>query len=240
MWLPTGGLRCAWRLAASTPPGWGVFGRVGDEALWIREAAPWDVAGALEGQSLRLLAVLGRDERGRCRACRPGVDPGPPVVVRLADGVDAFDELLAWFDGSAHWQVEARPDARASDLRARLVADLEPDAAARPGERALHRLARGLRLAARPETPPPPPAQPRFIEARLRRALELGGARLVRWSEERGGYVVTWTRDGETWTSVVGPDLSLREAGFCLAGTDRAHDLTSLASLVLERPSRHW
>lgn len=71
---------------------------------------------------------------------------------------------------------------------------------------------------------------------RIQRALALAQARLEAWHPVPQGFRVTWTRMGERFTSILGPDLSVLDAGLCLAGTDRVHDLTSLASLVVERP----
>lgn len=219
MRLPEQGLLASRRLRGPAPAGWGVFRPEGDEARWVRAAHPWELP-----QDLRRLVLLGRDARDRWWGCPPGPRPGYPVRVRLVEGAAELDVIEAWFDGDHHWQVAALSTQPL--LRESLQTGVPPPElprAARPGDREAYRLAWSLRGSQDPQP-------------RLRRALALAQARLEAWHPVPQGFRVTWSRAGERFTSVLGPDLSVLDAGLCLSGTDRAHDLTSLASLIVERP----
>ena len=74
-------------------------------------------------------------------------------------------------------------------------------------------------------------------EWRIQKALELGDAKLLRHSWNGRNFNVRWKKGNVTLNSVVDKNLSVISAGRCLSGTDRQHDLTSLASLMPgERP----
>jgi hypothetical protein len=67
---------------------------------------------------------------------------------------------------------------------------------------------------------------------RLRRALELAGARLLEARPHPSGWQVAWSLGGVLYRSLVARDLTVLEAGLCLSGRDAEQDLTSLASLL--------
>lgn len=212
MRLPDRGFLVSHRLAEPAPAGWGVFRLEGDRARWVREASPWE-----RPRELRRLVLLGQDARERWWGCPAGPTPGYPVRVRLVEGASELGQVLAWFDGDHHWQVEVLDEG--SLARERLRAGI-----ARRGEREVGRAASRIRRVADPGE-------------RLQRALGLAQARLLDWRALPDGFRVTWSRGTARVTSVVGQDLGVRDAGFCMAGTDRVHDLTSLASLLEERPT---
>lgn len=207
------------RVEGAAPAGWGVFA-VGTTARWLRFADPWE-----RPRPTRRLVLLAPDDRGRWCGCAPGRRPGPCVRVGLVEGDLRFEEVLAVFDGSLHWFVESAGDAlRAARLRDRLDAGEHPldlPLSERPGDRLLY----GRAWMARPT---------RDVGDRLATALAMASATLVGWRPAPGGYQVDWRARGETFTSLVGEDLRVRQAGFCLSGTDGWHDLTSLASLRCE------
>ncbi len=71
---------------------------------------------------------------------------------------------------------------------------------------------------------------------RLKKAVELAGGVLLGFTPTSMGFQVRWQRGSEAFVSLVDRDLNLQQAGFCLANTDAQHDLTSLVSLIDERP----
>lgn len=219
MRLPEQGLLTSRRLRGPAPAGWGVFRAEGDEARWVRAADPWELP-----RDVRRLVLLGRDAHDRWWGCAPGPRPGYRVRVRLVQEAEELDHIDAWFDGDHHWQTAAHgSDPRLRESLRAAVPPSDLPTALRPGDREAYRRAWSLGRRHDPRR-------------RLERALGLAQARLEAWHPVPQGFRVTWTRLGERFVSILGPDLSVLDAGFCLAGTDRVHDLTSLASLVVERP----
>lgn len=217
--LPEQGLLTSRRLRGPAPTGWGVFRAEADEARWVRAADPWELP-----RDVRTLVLLGRDAHDRWWGCAPGRRPGYPVRVRLVQEAQELDQIHAWFDGDHHWQTAAlSTDPRLRESLQAAVPPRDLPTGLRPGDCEAYRLAWSL---GRSQDPQP----------RIQRALALAQARLEAWQPVPQGFRVTWTRLGERFVSILGPDLAVLDAGFCLAGTDRVHDLTSLASLVAERP----
>jgi hypothetical protein len=69
------------------------------------------------------------------------------------------------------------------------------------------------------------------FERRLSRAVGLAGGVLHGWQRQEGVYVVSWSRDSRLLESRIDERLNVIQAGFCLSGTDQAHDLVSLVSM---------
>jgi len=162
-----------------------------------------------------------------------------PVCVQLADGVDAFDTIVARFDGGQFWfdEVDTRADpAIAAYLRGQLAEMADPGSFDRPGMGKGQRLAYAVAHA----------RQVAAIEAdaavsatrRLNAALGHAGAALRDFSDLGVSFRVTYTVDGRRHTSVVGKgDLTVRSAGICLSGEDEQFDLNSLIGVLRESNS---
>jgi hypothetical protein len=76
----------------------------------------------------------------------------------------------------------------------------------------------------------------RGVERRLRRALEIGGARLLGYGYTAHGLRVEWQRDGQRGATLVDGGLNVVSAGICLSGEDQRFDLASIMGVVAEAP----
>jgi hypothetical protein len=82
------------------------------------------------------------------------------------------------------------------------------------------------------------------LERRLRRALARADATLHSYTEalnpdgSPGPLVVEWSERGQArrYRSALAPDLTVVSSGICLSGRDRDFDLTSLVSVMRNRP----
>ena len=73
------------------------------------------------------------------------------------------------------------------------------------------------------------------VEQRLRNALAHGGAKLVDFAERGDGFRVSYTVEGQQYTSSVAKDdLTVQVAGICLSGLDHHFDLASLVGVLRE------
>lgn len=70
------------------------------------------------------------------------------------------------------------------------------------------------------------------IEGRIKFALETVGATLESHRKSRGKFVVTWKYGKWTINSVVNPDLSIDQLGYCASGYDYTQNLTSAVLLL--------
>ncbi len=182
-----------------------------------------------------------------------------PRIVRLLEGGQPFERIIARVEGSTLWYDE--PDRRADPataevLREGLAAEhaTPPGASLGAGEQAAYHLLLEQRLAARAAAEAEAARRAAEAEAtrraaeaeaarraatldptdrNLRHALEMGGARLIGYEQSRGGLRVTWERNGQRSVTLVDHDLSVVSAGICLSGQDRCFDLTSIVGVVL-------
>ena len=204
------------------------------------------------------------DRCGRWLAMPAGDDrgvnvTGPLSVCLLGDGVDPLDAIVACFDGSTFWYEDrdrraspavaaylrqsattrlpaARLDRPGLSRQQREAYALCLDAASANRSVAAH-LAEQLRREAQRQAPPPEPATD---EQRVRDALAHGGAQLREVARRGDELRVSYDLDGHRHTSLVrARDLSVRSAGVCLAGGDRAFDLASLTGVLREGYRRH-
>jgi hypothetical protein len=77
-------------------------------------------------------------------------------------------------------------------------------------------------------------------EEAIRWQLEFMGAKLKDVQHSRNGYTVYWTApDGRSYDMQVGKNLHIEVAGFCLAGTDRVHNLSSIVHVMEEAVRQH-
>lgn len=238
------GVRCSLHVEPPAFNGWGIFRPLSHSAAKL-------VRGAAAGERKRYLALFPAVRLVVC-AVGPGhvnavadnpADPRfeltSPVVAHLAAGADAFDTIIARFDGGQFWfdEVDARADpAIAAFLRGRLADLADPGAADRPGMGAGQRLAYAVAHARHRAA----------VEAdesvnatrRLNAALGHAGAALRDFSDLGDSFRVTYTVDGRRHTSVVGKDdLTVRSAGICLSDQDEKFDLNSLVGVLRESHS---
>ncbi|BCM88456.1 hypothetical protein IAD21_00287 [Abditibacteriota bacterium] len=185
---------------------------------------------------------------------------GPAWVREVETGVQAFDTILARFDGTHFW-FEA-PDTKRSPsiaafLRESLANELAPQSLHKKGltgqERAAYALvfygpppeteAESVPEFGSPIGPALGEVDPRFdwrwsgneVEARLARSVAHGGARLVSYIERDGVYSVTYKFGDRTHTSTVrAHDLRVETSGICLSGRDGDFDLASLVGVMQE------
>jgi hypothetical protein len=72
------------------------------------------------------------------------------------------------------------------------------------------------------------------LDGQVQDNVEFMGAQVVKWAEVGENIRVTWDWRGHTMTSTVQRDMSVETVGFCTAGTDRLHNLTSAVALLQE------
>ncbi|MCU0676886.1 MAG: hypothetical protein MUE69_29365 [Myxococcota bacterium] len=166
-----------------------------------------------------------------------------PVVVQLAKELVAFETIVARFDGASFWLegTETFADPRLADHLRRALGEWQlPDSVAFSGLTPEHRDAYALALSARLQAKEwAAHDDAASLEARLRRALHVGGGRFESVRARDGGLTVEWTdRDGNRHASFLADDAtSVRSAGaVCLQGHDADFDLTSLVGVVTDAP----
>jgi hypothetical protein len=158
------------------------------------------------------------------------------IPVHLVDDAEAFDTVVARFDGERFWFDEVDPQAdptAAAYLREAMLHPRHPRTLTRPGltpeQRAAYSAEHTERLRRRLAS------ERATGEYRVREALEHAGARLRGLNERHGFYQVTYTVDGRRHTSVIRKnDLTVQSAGICLSGMDATFDLASLVSVLRE------
>ena len=164
-----------------------------------------------------------------------------------------FDIIRTRYDGTRFWfeEVDGRADpALAAWLRESINARLEAPDLDKKGLTAEQRAAYELNFweltgreprqsfsgdheGAVPRGSWTPSEDP--IRRRLRESLSHAGANLVDYLERGDGCRVTFTVNGQQFTSSVNKDdLSVQVAGICLSGEDRKFDLGSLVGVLRE------
>lgn len=167
-----------------------------------------------------------------------------PVYLALDDMALDFDEILCRFDGANVWydQVPMNNDpARSEYLRDALSRHTKPTDINYQGLRLEDKIAYGVRyqLMLEDEERLRKSEEAKLMQNtqyRLMRAVEHGGGVFEGYSERGSNFSVTYTIEGETYTSTIAKDrnLTVLSAGFCLSGGDRDFDLPSLMSVIRE------
>lgn len=167
-----------------------------------------------------------------------------PVYLALDDMAMDFDEILCRFDGANVWyeQVPMNNDPARSDyLREALSDRIKPENISFQGLRFEDRIAYSIRhqLMLEEEERLRKAEEARLMQNtqyRLKRAVEHGGGVFEGYTERGNNFSVTYSIDGETYTSTIAKDrnLTVLSAGLCLSGGDRDFDLTSLMSVIRE------
>jgi hypothetical protein len=166
-----------------------------------------------------------------------------PVVVQLAKDVVPFETLRVRFDGATFWYetLDALADPRLAERLRLALGEWElPETLTCSGLTPEHRDAYTLALAASLETHVwSADDRGTALEAKLRRALHVGGGRFESIVSREGGLTVRWLdRDGRAHATYLADDASsVRSAGaVCLQGHDADFDLASLVGVVTDAP----
>lgn len=263
-----GGVVCRLHIQPRSFAGWGVFRPLShDQAELIRPASLSERREYLRLFPLvRLILCRRAGERwlaspasfGDHRLQFEGLAP-----VLMVDDAQQFDTIAARYDGSLFWfdEVDARRDpSAAAYLREALAASTSPDDLNRKGitaeERAAYEvnywtLLQAEQLQAAPESHPGVSgnsvrrrgrrqAPVDVVAERLSLNLSHAGAQLVEYLERGDSYRVTYSVDGQRFTSSVNKeDLTVHVAGICLSGEDRLFDLASLVGVLREGEQGH-
>lgn len=182
-----------------------------------------------------------------------------PVYLAQDDMAMDFDEILCRFDGANVWYetVPMNNDpARSEYLRTALNERTVPGEIEFTGLRFEDKIAyavrhqlmldeeEAIRKAEREARKAAQEAHDRELmrnsRVRIQRAVEHGGGVFKSFTERGNNFTVTYTVDGDEYTSQIAKDrnLTVLTAGFCLSGRDRDFDLTSLISVIREGEAR--
>jgi hypothetical protein len=167
-----------------------------------------------------------------------GMLPQELVPVFLTDDtVLDFDRVVARYDGANLWfdRIDTGNDPqKAEHLRTCLEMLRDPSLVKCTGLTFEERLAYTLRIT----------LDQRLVEDRKKQTIaghvEHAGGKLLRFAEKTDHISVTYTVDGETFTSHVSkdPEHQVIAAGICLSGHDKNFDLKSLITVVREAKKR--
>ncbi len=224
--------------------GWGVFRPTGPATARLEGEATVAQSAAYLRLFPTLRLILVQPQQGRSWLALPANRSeakqkfrleGPQTVHLVVRG-QAFEQVLARYDGSHFWfdRLDRGADPALPGFAARALRAFTPaEALARPGLTPEFREAYRMLFSPRP-TPRP---VVRCSEARLRQALEQGGGTLRSYVDQGDYWTTHWsTRDGEEHTSaIMKSDLTVLSAGICLDGEDQKFDLTSLVGVVENR-----
>lgn len=205
-------------------------------AMLLDEALPWQRGDylALWPQLRLVLLEPRRDSDWLALPYNPSdalqrFDMSGPLVVRLVEGGQPFERVIGRVEGQTIWYDE--PDHRASPATAEALRAALGERRSRPstpslgpGEQAAFALLSGKHTE-------------KQIDARLRKALAIGGAQLIGYETSGDLLRVTWEHNGRRSVTLISPELSVMSAGICLSGQDRRFDLASIVSVVSEAPA---
>ncbi len=156
------------------------------------------------------------------------------VPVSLVGEAQLFDTVRARWDGVQFLYERRHPrrdPAVAAYLREALAEKRRPDELAKPTLTLQERRAYGWQCRLAELELPDTPA------SGLRAAVAHAAGEFRGFVERGERYTVTFSVDGETHTAAVRKrDLSVLTAGICLSGEDEKFDLSSLVSVIRERP----
>jgi hypothetical protein len=161
-----------------------------------------------------------------------------PIPVFLTDdSVMDFDRIIARYDGANFWYEsidQGNDPSKAEYLRTCLETLQDPTKIKFSGLTSEEKLAYTLRFS----------FDQTLVEERKKGTLqgdvEHAGGKLLRYTEKSDHYSVTYTVDGETFTSHISKDPKhfVIAAGICLSGHDKHFDLKSLITVVREAKKR--
>ena len=264
-----GGSVCQMRIEPRDFQGWAIFQPLSfTEAILVREASLAERRRYLElFPRVQLIVSVRRGDQWLCAAGSQGdsrLRLAGLANVGLIEEVQAFDSIIARFDGDRFWfdELDMRCDpGAAAYLRSDLANQVAASDLRRPGLTAEQRAAyelnqwEAVRLAEqlerrrqerrrqalhRAEGRATERERGAFGESdavrnRLRDNLSHAGAELIDYLERSDSFRVSYLVDGQEFTSSVDKkDLTVQSAGICLDGTDRKFDLASLVGVLRE------
>ena len=162
---------------------------------------------------------------------------GQQKPIRLADGVQLFDEIVTRWDGRNFWFEEKDMSADPSlahYLRKTLV-DLDPlEELRKSGLNLFHRRAYRWQLLLREE---------KISEVtldKIQEAVRHAGGSFKSYIEHSDSFTVIFSiGEGEYRATIEKEDFEILSAGICLSGQDRKFDLQSLVSVAKEGQERN-
>ena len=156
-----------------------------------------------------------------------------PLLVRLAEGVASFDQVIVRTDGANFWfeDIDRREDPRIAEYLRRSLAEAVPvERIAFPGLTPEARRAYGTALAEEVKR------NDSIMKSAAVRALEWGGGTVEDIVDRGDSWLIRWvSRRGRPQTSLVRKhDHTVLSAGICLDGRDQEFDIKSLVSVIEE------
>ena len=163
--------------------------------------------------------------------CGLNFDPLPLYLV--SDSAEPFDTIIAGFDGSNlwYWEIDPANNSEKSEyLRERLVKGDKPEAIRFKGLTLEEKVAYALYYSILEKK------KVLTREGQLKRDVEHAGGKFIKATERKDHFSITYTVDGNEYTSYVSKDTShqVLTAGICLSGQDTTFDLASLITVLRE------
>jgi hypothetical protein len=249
-----GGIVCRLLVEPRDFVGWGVFRPLSHtQARLIRTASLGERREYLRLFPVVRLLLCGRTDHGWLASAasfgdqRVHLDGLAPVL--MVEDAQQFDAICSRYDGGTFWfdEVDARRDpGAAAYLREAIAGRTAPDELLRKGTTAEERAAYEVEfwrlfraehpeLAAHDGGKAAPQSGIDAVARRLATNLSHAGAQLVEYLERGDSYRVTYSVDGQRFTSSVNKaDLTVQVAGICLSGEDQLFDLASLVGVLRE------
>jgi hypothetical protein len=234
------GLICRFSIPKGTPPGWHVF--VPDSLKTVkivREAEYSEIQGYLE--ILQRVKMVTMYKKGLTYFCIPlknsqlGLDFKEIVPVRLpSDDVFDFDTINVRYDGSTFWYQEKNILSdifKASYLRESFRSLLPASQLKYHGLSLEEKSAYAIKMNLDKDI------LEKLKKDKMEKAVTHGGGKLIGFHEYNTHLKVTFSVDGQEYTSTVRKDDSLEviSSGICLSGEDSKFDLKSLVSVFREK-----
>lgn len=157
---------------------------------------------------------------------------GEQKPIRLANGIQLFDEIVTRWDGANFWFEEKDMSANPSlahYLRESLVDLIPLDRLQKSGLNPFHRMAYQWQLL----------LQEKEIGEvtldKIQEAVRHAGGSFKSYIEHHDSYTVIFSiGEGEYRATIEKEDFEILSAGICLSGQDRKFDLQSLVSVMKE------
>jgi hypothetical protein len=216
--------------------GWGIFKLAGKkQAVFQREANIAEIAAYLGNFARTSFIVCDNDRLPLgISASEDKLYTTNLTPFFLANNISLFETVYVRFDGANF--IFERPDLRsirrAEELRKALENNVKQDKLDITGLGKFEKIAYALVYKLREEK------KRLSTEGRLRSSVQKGGGQFHSYRRFGGNISVTYSVDGQSYTSTVSENFGVVSAGICLSGTDRQHDLQSLMTVIKEGQER--